>query len=131
MQVGGAGEGGGGQSFPCLPPYAAVPVKRLKGGGGGGLFHTCPHTQLLRRLKGTPLDSPLLPTILSTFKKSTLFEFNEFSTKALTGDTIFKSPVGDGTATEPREGLVICRAKPVPSFLSHFKTLSVGSVPGI
>ena len=53
---------------------------------------------------------------------------NEFSTKALIGDTIFTSPTGDGTATESREGLAICRVKAVPSFLSHFKTLSVGSV---
>ena len=79
MQVGGGGdgEGRGKETFSCLPPNAAVPVKRLKGGGGGGgygLFHTCPHTQLLRRLKGNSLDSPLLPTILSTFKKSTFFE---------------------------------------------------------
>ena len=39
---------------------------------------------------------------------------NEFSTKALIGDT---SPTGDGTATEPREGLAICRAKTAPSVL--------------
>ena len=34
-------------------------------------------------------------------------------------------------SSEPREGLAICRAKGVPSFLSHFKILSVGPVPGI
>ena len=34
-------------------------------------------------------------------------------------------------SSEPREGLAICRAKVVPSFLSHFKTLSIGPVPGI
>ena len=130
---GGDGEGRGKETFSCLPPYAAVPVKRLKGGGGwgGGFFHTCPQTQLLRRLKGNSLDSPLLPTVLSTFKKALYLSVNEFSTKALIGDTIFTSPTGDGTATEPREGLAICRAKPVPSLLSHFKTLSIGSVPGI
>ena len=27
---------------------------------------------------------------------------------------------------EPREGLAFCRAKAVPSFLSYFKTLSIG-----
>lgn len=41
MQVGGGGdgEGRGKETFSCLPPYAAVPVKRLKGGwvGGGGV----------------------------------------------------------------------------------------------
>ena len=38
MQVGGGGdgEGRGKETFSCLPPYAAVPVKRLKGGWGGG-----------------------------------------------------------------------------------------------
>ena len=30
------GEGRGKETFSCLPPYAAVPVKRLKGGEGGG-----------------------------------------------------------------------------------------------
>ena len=34
-------------------------------------------------------------------------------------------------SSESREGLVICRAKAVPSFLSHFKSLSVVPVPGI
>ena len=34
-------------------------------------------------------------------------------------------------SSEPREGLAICRAKGVPSFLSYFKTLSVGLVAGI
>ena len=32
---------------------------------------------------------------------------------------------------EPREGLAICRAKAVPSFLSYFKTPSIGPAPGI
>ena len=60
---------------------------------------------------------------------------NVFSTKVLIGDTIFTSPTGDGTATlwssEPREGLAICRANAVPSFLSHFNTMSIGPVPEI
>ena len=30
-----------------------------------------------------------------------------------------------------REGLAICSVKGVPSFLSYFKTLSVGLAPGI
>ena len=34
-------------------------------------------------------------------------------------------------SSEPRERVAICRAKAVPSFLSYFKTLSVGPVPGI
>ena len=61
---------------------------------------------------------------------------NVFSTKVLIGDTIFTSPNGDETAifkwsSEPREGLAACSAKDVPSFLSHFKTLSNGPAPGI
>ena len=34
-------------------------------------------------------------------------------------------------SSEPREGLAICRAKAVPSFLRYFKTLSIGPTPGI
>ena len=51
---------------------------------------------------------------------------NVFSTKVLIGYTIFTSPTGEGTA--------ISRGHPsneVPSFLSYFKTLSIGSTPGI
>ena len=44
--------------------------------------------------------------------------------------------LGDGTAIstwsyEPREGLVVCIVKAVPSFLSYFKTLSIGLIRGI
>ena len=49
--------------------------------------------------------------------------------RVLIGDTIFTSPTGDGTAILcglPHEGLAVCRAKGVPSFLSYFKTLSIG-----
>ena len=34
-------------------------------------------------------------------------------------------------SSEPSEGLTACSAKEVPSFLSHFKTLSNGPAPGI
>ena len=34
-------------------------------------------------------------------------------------------------SSESREGLAICRAKAVPSFLSYSKTLNVGPVAGI
>ena len=58
-----------------------------------------------------------------------------FSTKVPIGDTIFTFRTGDGTAircsSEPGEDLPVCRAKGVPSFLSHFKTLSVGPIPGM
>ena len=63
---------------------------------------------------------------------------NVFSTKVLRRGTIFTSPAGDRTAillgqrtTEPREGPTACSAKGVPSFLSYFKTLSIGPAPGI
>ena len=55
-----------------------------------------------------------------------------FSTKVLTGDNIFTSPTGDGTAI--LRGLADCGAKGVPSFLSYgilIKTLSIGSATGI
>ena len=32
---------------------------------------------------------------------------------------------------EPHEGLAVWRTKEVPSFLSYFKTLSIGPAPGI
>ena len=59
-----------------------------------------------------------------------------FTRTALTGDTyIFTSPTGDGNAimwsSEPRGGLVICKAMAVPSFLSYFKTLSIVQGPEI
>ena len=34
-------------------------------------------------------------------------------------------------SSEQREGLAICREKAVPSFLSYFKTLSIGPALGI
>ena len=34
-------------------------------------------------------------------------------------------------SSKPREGLAACTAKGVPSFLSYFKTLSIGPAPGI
>ena len=34
-------------------------------------------------------------------------------------------------SSKPREGLAACSAKEVLSFLSNFKTLSIGLVPGI
>ena len=60
---------------------------------------------------------------------------NVFSTKVLTGDTIFYVPNWGRDrhftwSFEPREGFAACRAKGVPSFLSYFKTLSIGSAPG-
>ena len=59
------------------------------------------------------------------------------SMKILIRDTILTSPTGDRTAilrgypSKPREGLAICNAKGVPSFLSYFTTLSIGLVSGI
>ena len=34
-------------------------------------------------------------------------------------------------SSEPRKVLAACSAKEVPSFLSYFKTLSIGPAPGI
>ena len=71
-----------------------------------------------------------------SIKHPFFFSVNVFSTKVLIGDTIFTSPTGDGTAistwsSEPREGPAVCSAKAVSSFLSYFKTLSIGPAPGI
>ena len=58
-----------------------------------------------------------------------------FSTKVLIEGAIFTSHRRRNRhftlSFEPREGLAICRAKGVPSFLSYLKTLSVGPAPGI
>ena len=61
---------------------------------------------------------------------------NVSSTKVLIRDSIFyvsywRRDRHFTWSSEPREGLAICRAKAVPSFLSHFKTLSVGTVAEI
>ena len=67
-------------------------------------------------------------------KNALYLSVSAFSTKVLIGDTILMSPTGDGTAIymvirgPARER---SREKAVPSFLRHFKTLSVGPVPGI
>ena len=51
------------------------------------------------------------------------------------GDTIFMSPTGDQTTIlrgHSRDAKVVaCSAKGIPSFLSYFKTLSIGPAPGI
>ena len=70
------------------------------------------------------------------FITNLILSVNVFSTKVLIKDRILMSPTGDGSAllftrsSEPREGLVICRAKDLPSFVSYFKTPSI-RVPGI
>ena len=51
--------------------------------------------------------------------------------KYLLGTLFFTSPTGDGTAILYEVIRAICRAKAVPSFLSYFKTLSIGRVPEI
>ena len=61
---------------------------------------------------------------------------NVFSTKVLIGDTIFyvsnwRRDHHFTWSSEPREGPAACRAKGVPSFLSYFKTLSIGPAPGV
>ena len=34
-------------------------------------------------------------------------------------------------SSEPLKGVAVCGAKAISSFLSHFKTMSIGPVPGI
>ena len=59
-----------------------------------------------------------------------------FSTKALTGDTIsyvsyWRRDSHFTWSSEPCEGLPVCRAKEVPSFLSYFKILRISPALGI
>ena len=71
------------------------------------------------------------------FKKNALYlSVNVFSTKVLIGDTIFyvsywRRDRHFTWSSEPREGQAACRAKAVPSFLSYFKTVSIGLAPAI
>ena len=88
-------------------------------------------------------NDPFAKVLRRSSKKCTLFECqSSICTKVLLGNTILTSPTGDRTAilgghpshASPRiiEGCrAICSAKVVPSFLSYFKTLSIGPTPGI
>ena len=69
-------------------------------------------------------------------KKALYLSVHVFSTKVAIGDTIFyvsywRQDRHFTWSSEPREGLAICRVKGVPSFLSYFKTPSIGPTPGI
>ena len=77
----------------------------------------------------------LFITLFHPPKKNALYlTVNLFSTKVLIGDTIFyvyywRQDRHATWSSEPREGLASCSAKGLPSFLSYFKTLSVGPAP--
>ena len=60
-----------------------------------------------------------------------LFSSRVISTKVLIDDTFFTWDRHVTWSSEPPEGLAICREKEVSSFLSYFKTLNIGPVPGI
>ena len=70
-------------------------------------------------------------------KKNALYvSVNVFSTKVLTGDTIFyvsnwRRDRHFTWSSEPHEGLACYSAKGVPSFRGYFKTLSIGPAPRI
>ena len=66
----------------------------------------------------------------SKLKKALYLSVNVFSTKVLTGHTIFYDRHFTWSS-EPREGPAACSAKGVPSFNSYFKTVSFGPVPRI
>ena len=64
-------------------------------------------------------------------EKALYLSVNLISTKVLIGDTIFyvsywRRDRHFTWSSEPGEGLLVCRARNVPSFLSYFKTLSFG-----
>ena len=61
---------------------------------------------------------------------------NVFSTKVLIGDTIFyvsnwRRDRHFTWSSDPRQSLAACTAEGVPSLLTYFKTLSIGSALGI
>ena len=56
---------------------------------------------------------------------------NVFNTKALIDFSYWGRGCHFTWSSEPREGLAAYNAKGVPSFLSYFKTLSIGPAPGI
>ena len=69
-------------------------------------------------------------------KKALYLSVNVFSMKVLIGDTIFyvsywRRDHHFTWSSESREGLAACSGKAVPSFLSYFKTLSIGLATGI
>ena len=74
---------------------------------------------------------------IKKIKKNVLYlSVNAFSTKVLIGGhyinvSYWRRDRHFTWSSEPREGLAICRAKALPSFLSYFKTLSIGPTPGI
>ena len=68
--------------------------------------------------------------------KCTFLYVNIFSTKVVIGDTVFYVSYWSRDrhftwSPEPCKGLAARGAKGVPSFLSYFKTLSIGPAPGI
>ena len=94
------------------------------------------HSLAARISEVTPETSENLSSLTQSFPNpSKTCYLSVFSTKVPIGDTIFTFRTGDGTAiscsSEPREGQAIYRVKAVPSFLSHFKTICVGPIPGI
>ena len=73
---------------------------------------------------------------VNTSKNAPYLSVNALSTKVIIGDTIFTSPIGDGTAIlrgQPNHGRRSrhLQGKAVPLFLNYFKTLSIGPAPGI
>ena len=64
-------------------------------------------------------------------EKALYLSVNLISTKVLIWDTIFyvsywRRDRHFSWSSEPGEGLLVCRARNVPSFLSYFQTLSFG-----
>ena len=69
-------------------------------------------------------------------KNALYMSVNVFSTKVPIGDTMFyfsnwRRDRHLTWSSEQREGLTACTEEGVPSFLSYFKTLSIGPAPGI
>ena len=73
---------------------------------------------------------------LSSEKEIALYlSVNVFSRKVKLGTLFLRllvetEPRHFKWTSEPHEGLPVCRAKKVPSFLSYFNTLSIAPAPG-
>ena len=69
------------------------------------------------------------------FKKRTYWSFSVLSSKVPIGVILLLPHLETGQpftwSSEPHEGLAICKAKAVPSFLSYFKSLSLNPAEGI
>ena len=113
----------------CKPKVPLIAVRFFfLGGGGGHMGNSSFNVKWWRYFRNVNLRS-------TDWKKEMHFIWVPmYLAWKLIGDTIFyvsywRQDRHFTLSSEPREGLNACRAKEVPSFLSYFKTLSIGPAP--